>query len=236
MPKKIALGLVAGLSILSPLLLALFPSFMADHARSWATICAIGGLWVLAAIRDGRMIPSFARLGERAFAGRGAGLWLSLLFVIVLTGLTIAWGERLKGVELLSWAALSGLLVHYLVFMAPWEEIWWRGVWFAAGPPHYWMQVLAGSALFTLLHLPRADWTLAVVFVMGVAFASLKRAGAPLVLLIVLHGLNNVLNRMTVLAVDADAMLVTGTTAILIGAALIAIVAGFWRAPTTGAA
>jgi hypothetical protein len=246
MSRTSAILLVIAVSLTTPALMSFWPGWAQSHAQTLTFAWAVAGLVALAAVSDGRMTPWFARLGGRLFFGRGRGFWISLLFTLLLIGASAFWAQRLIDGKLITAAAFYAMLLLFIVVLAPWEELWWRGVWFAAASKNYWAQVLLGSMLFALGHAHRlfenfAGWEqllfensegwkqLAVLLLSGIAFASLRRAGAPLVMLILLHGFANVSVRLTSLAPDSDVLLINATTIAMGVMAMVAIAAGFGK-------
>jgi len=229
MKPWLAMLLVFSVSITTLVLVWYFPDWARTHTTQMSLVLCALGVYALAAVPDGRLTPWFALLGGRLFLGRVRGLWLSAAFTLVLTLLSGLWAYRLVDANLITTGEYFGFIGYFVLLLAPWEEIWWRGVWFAACSRLYWTQVLLGSALFALGHAHRADWTVAVLFLQGVAFASLRRAGAPLILLIPLHGMANVMVRLSNLAPEDDVLLINASTIFIGVLSLVAIGAGFTR-------
>ena len=238
MNRSIALLLVAAVSFATFYIVWGYPDWVRDNTEELALFWAVLGIPVLASVPDNRMNPWFARLGGRLFLGRGVGLILSIAFTICIGLACWIWAAHLQHGKLVGHQEFERQLIFLVLILAPWEEIWWRGVWFAAASKHYWTQVLLGSFLFAAGHAHRAfqdapdqsaqGWVqVAVLLVLGVSFASLRRAGAPLVVLIPLHGLANLLVWLTSRAPDSDALAINATIITVCLMALAAIGVGF---------
>jgi membrane protease YdiL (CAAX protease family) len=83
----------------------------------------------------------------------------------------------------------------YFVLVGFTEELWFRGIWFAAFKNRFLPCVLIGSILFAVPHVITGGPTaLLVTFLVGLVFAAARYRGASVLSLTIVHGAVDYLN------------------------------------------
>jgi len=91
------------------------------------------------------------------------------------------------------WALIASLGFYILLVALP-EELWFRGLWFETVGRRFVPGVIGGATLFALLHAHLGPSKVIMTFGIGVAYGTARWVGAPLVALVLAHGMMNWLN------------------------------------------
>jgi membrane protease YdiL (CAAX protease family) len=119
--------------------------------------------------------------------------------------------------------------LHYTVMVALPEEIWFRGLWFAAGRDRFRASVVAGSVLFGLYHAANGWSAVVTTAAVGFVLALARQRGASLLSLVLVHGAMDLLNR--VLIPGTAWRFGPGLSPIVFALIVTALGLGLWNLP-----
>jgi CAAX amino terminal protease family. len=85
--------------------------------------------------------------------------------------------------------------LRYVIMIGLAEELWFRGLWFKVWANRTWPSVVGGSVLFGLYHAAAGWNAIVTTAAVGFVFAVARRAGASLLMLAVVHGMMDLMNR-----------------------------------------
>ena len=89
-------------------------------------------------------------------------------------------------------------LIHYLLFVALAEELWFRGLWMRATWGRFFLSVGGGALGFAVLHWPAGLGAVATTGALGVLFGVARWHGASLLGLVLAHGIMDWVSRVLV--------------------------------------